>query len=108
MERGDVDNDAVSVEAFEVFRDTAMRDDLVFRTMLEPGDLQLLNNRLVLHGRTRFEDFPELERKRHMLRLWLKMPGWAPWPDDMYWHEKGYRLSESLAPYNNAIQGEQI
>jgi len=105
MERGGAD-DAVSVEAFEIFRDTAMRDDLVYRTMLEPGDLQFLNNRVALHGRTEFEDFPELERKRHMLRLWLKMPDWAPWPDDMYWHEKGYRLSDSIAPYNKSIQGE--
>jgi len=106
MDRGAGGNDAVSVEAFEVFRDTAMRDDLVFRTMLEPGDLQLLNNRVALHGRTEFEDYPELERKRHMLRLWLKMPDWAPWPDDMYWHEKGFRLSDTIAPYNKTIQGE--
>jgi hypothetical protein len=96
LERDDVENDATALEAFELFRETAMRDDLVFRTMLEPGDLQFLNNRVVLHGRTRFEDFPEMERKRHMLRVWLKMPDWEPWPDNMYWHEKGYRLSEDL------------
>ena len=99
-------NDAAALEAFELFKETAMREDLVFRTMLEPGDLQFLNNRVVLHGRTRFEDFPELERKRHMLRVWLKMPDWAPWPNNMYWHEKGYRLSESLAPNNQNTQGE--
>ena len=75
-------------------------------TLLEPGDLQFLNNRLVLHGRTSFEDYPELERKRHLLRVWLKMPDWAPWPDNMYWHEKGYRLSESVAPYKTTKQGE--
>ena len=103
---GDIENDAAELEAFELFKETAMRDDLVFRTMLEPGDLQFLNNRIVLHGRTRFEDFPELERKRHMLRVWLKMPDWAPWPDNMYWHEKGYRLSETLASQNQNKQGE--
>ena len=91
-----IEEEATALEAFEVFKETAMRDDLVFRTMLAPGDLQLLNNRVVLHGRTRFEDFPELQRKRHMLRVWLKMPDWVPWPDNMYWHEKGYRLSENL------------
>lgn len=106
MDRDDVDNDAAALEAFELFKETAMRDDLVFRTMLEPGDLQFLNNRVVLHGRTRFEDFQEIERKRHMLRVWLKMPDWAPWPDNMYWHEKGYRLSEDIAPRNDNIQGE--
>lgn len=107
MAEHDAEDDAAALEAFELFKVTAMRDDLVFRTMLEPGDLQFLNNRLVLHGRTRFEDFPELARKRHMLRVWLKMPDWAPWPDNMYWHEKGYRLSDSTAPGNNTIQGEQ-
>lgn len=100
-----VKNDPATLEAFELFKETAMRDDLVFRTMLEPGDLQFLNNRIVLHGRTRFEDFPELERKRHMLRVWLKMPDWVPWPDNMYWHEKGYRLSESIGPQNENTQG---
>ncbi|MBT5051138.1 MAG: hypothetical protein HOM58_21755 [Rhodospirillaceae bacterium] len=94
LDSGDKENDADTLEAFELFKETAMREDLVFRTMLEPGDLQFLNNRLVLHGRTRFEDFSELERKRHMLRVWLKMPDWAAWPDNMYWHEKGYRLSD--------------
>jgi hypothetical protein len=98
LESGDIEDDATALEAFEIFKETAMRDDLVFRTMLEPGDLQFLNNRVVLHGRMSFEDYPELERKRHMLRVWLKEPDWAPWPDDMYWHEKGYRLSETIAP----------
>lgn len=92
----DIKEDASALEAFDLFKKIAMRDNLVFRTMLEPGDLQFLNNRVVLHGRTRFEDFQELERKRHMLRIWLKMTDWVPWPDNMYWHEKGFRLSENL------------
>lgn len=100
-------NDAMALEAFELIKETAMRDDLVYRTMLAPGDLQFLNNRVVLHGRTRFEDYPEVERKRHMLRVWLKMPDWAPWPDNMYWHEKGYRLSEGYAPDHETRQGER-
>ena len=96
LDQDDVDIDAISLEAIEVFKETAMRDDLVYRTMLAPGDLQFLNNRRVLHGRTRFEDFSDMERKRLMLRVWLKMPGWEPGPDNMYWHEKGYRLSEAI------------
>jgi hypothetical protein len=38
---------------------------------LRPGDLQLLNNRVILHGRTAFADHPEPARRRHLLRLWL-------------------------------------
>jgi hypothetical protein len=26
---------------------------------------------LILHSRTEFEDYPEPERRRHMIRLWL-------------------------------------
>jgi hypothetical protein len=54
--------------------------------MLEPGDLQLLNNRAVLHGRTPFEDYEGLGRRRLMLRLWLAIPGWAPLPENMRLH----------------------
>lgn len=45
-----------------------------FSMMFEPGDIQLLNNHVTLHSRTEFEDFPEPERKRHLLRMWLSMP----------------------------------
>jgi hypothetical protein len=36
------------------------------------GDIQLINNASILHARTAYEDFPEPERKRHLLRLWLR------------------------------------
>jgi hypothetical protein len=38
---------------------------------LQQGDIQLINNYVVMHSRTEYEDWPEPERKRHMLRLWL-------------------------------------
>lgn len=39
---------------------------------LEPGDIQILNNFLVLHSRTAFEDAPG--HGRHLVRLWLDNP----------------------------------
>jgi TfdA family taurine catabolism dioxygenase TauD len=36
-----------------------------------PGDIQFLHNHTILHARTGYEDWPEAERKRHLLRLWL-------------------------------------
>jgi hypothetical protein len=39
-----------------------------------PGDIQLLNNFVTLHTRRAYEDWPEPERKRHLLRLWLHDP----------------------------------
>ena len=50
------------------------RPELRIDMMLEPGDIQLANNHLVLHSRTAFEDHEDLEKRRKLLRLWLKMP----------------------------------
>lgn len=48
-----------------------LRLDMEFR----PGDMQFLCNHWVLHSRTKYEDWPEPERRRHLLRLWLGCPG---------------------------------
>jgi alpha-ketoglutarate-dependent taurine dioxygenase len=37
-----------------------------------PGDVQLLNNAVILHSREAYTDFDEPHRKRHLLRLWLR------------------------------------
>ena len=36
--------------------------------------MQLLNNYVVIHSRTNFEDHDEPALKRHLLRLWLSIP----------------------------------
>jgi hypothetical protein len=36
-----------------------------------PGDVQFVCNHFLLHSRTSFDDYPELEKRRHLLRLWL-------------------------------------
>jgi len=65
---------AVEIEAFDTF-DRIMHDPrLRVDMMLEPGDLQLANNYAALHSRNDFEDHAEQEKRRKMLRLWLKMP----------------------------------
>ncbi|HEX4740669.1 MAG TPA: TauD/TfdA family dioxygenase [Caulobacteraceae bacterium] len=47
----------------------------------QPGDIQLVNNHVLFHDRTAFEDWPEPERRRHLLRLWLAPPGAQPLPE---------------------------
>lgn len=64
-----------AIAAFDAF---ANHPDVTVSMLLEPGDMQFLNNRTVLHGRAAFEDFPEKARRRHLLRLWLSAPGWPP------------------------------
>jgi hypothetical protein len=62
-------------EVLDYFDSVALREDLRFEFSMEPGDMQFANNYTVLHGRTEYEDYPEPERKRHLLRLWLEVPG---------------------------------
>jgi hypothetical protein len=52
-----------------------------FDMSFEAGDMQFLNNYVVLHSRGEYEDWPEPERKRHLLRLWLRTPGFAELPE---------------------------
>ncbi|CAN5600663.1 hypothetical protein BH10PSE6_BH10PSE6_07140 [soil metagenome] len=40
-----------------------------------PGQIQYVNNRATGHARTEFVDHPEPERKRHLVRLWLRDAG---------------------------------
>lgn len=57
--------------AMEFLNATAQREDIRLEMTLEPGDMQFCCNHTVLHSRTAYEEWPEPERKRHMLRLWL-------------------------------------
>jgi hypothetical protein len=60
---------AKRLEAFEKFRETAERVSV--RIDVQPGDINILHNHVVLHSRDAFEDWPEPERKRHLYRLWI-------------------------------------
>jgi len=68
------------IEAFDLFDELANDPKLHLLMELEPGDIQLVHNHTILHDRTAFEDFPEPERKRHLLRLWLAPPNARPLP----------------------------
>jgi Taurine catabolism dioxygenase TauD, TfdA family len=68
------------IEALDYFDALANDPRLHLRMRLEPGDMQFVYNHSLLHDRTGFVDWPEPERRRHMLRLWLAMPGDRPLP----------------------------
>ena len=74
QEQSGMELSKVEVEAFDLL-DSILRDENIrIDMMMEPGDIQFANNYSVLHSRTDFEDYEDPERKRHLLRLWLKMP----------------------------------
>ena len=59
------------IEALDLL--DALTDDpaLHFTMELRRGDMQFIHNHALLHDRTAFADWPEPERRRHLLRLWL-------------------------------------
>jgi len=67
-------------EALDLFDSLAEDPDINMQMGFQPGDMQWVHNHTMLHDRTAFEDWPEPERKRHLLRLWLAVPGARPLP----------------------------
>jgi hypothetical protein len=62
-------------EALDMIQALAGDPELKLDMTFMPGDIQFLHNHTILHARTGYEDWPEVERKRHLLRLWLSPPG---------------------------------
>jgi hypothetical protein len=60
-----------AVEHAALDRLDALAADLSLEMDFRPGDMQFIHNHQILHSRTDFEDWPEPERRRHLLRLWL-------------------------------------
>ena len=68
-------------EAMLRFESIAASDEMRLDMDFRPGDIQFLHNHQILHARTDYEDYPEPERKRHLLRLWLSTPNGRQLPD---------------------------
>ena len=68
------------VQALDRFDQLANNPELHFSMCLAPGDMQFVYNHALLHDRTAFQDWPEPQRRRHLLRLWLAVPGDRPLP----------------------------
>ncbi len=63
---------AAALEAFEAILNAP---GMAAHFHFEPGQMQLLDNRALGHKRTGFRDWPEEERKRLLIRLWLRDRG---------------------------------
>ena len=72
----DKEGAAAMAALLELFDDEALSADFD----LEPGQLQFADNRVTGHARTEFADFPEPERRRHLVRLWLRDHGRRAYP----------------------------
>jgi hypothetical protein len=65
-------------EILDFVEKTSTRPDVMLQFTLAPGEMYFLNNYTILHARTSFEDYEEEDRRRHLLRLWLEVPGMRP------------------------------
>ena len=55
-------------------------EELCFTMDMQPGDWQLLNNHVIYHGRTHYEDGDGADQDRLLLRLWLATTNSRPLP----------------------------
>jgi len=90
-------------EALDLLEEIMADSRWCFRMQLEQGDMQLVNNYVIVHSRTPFEDFEEPDRKRHLLRLWLAVPDSQPLPAD--WAE--YFIDTRPSSVRGGLRGSQ-
>lgn len=69
------------VEVMDLIDEILQEPGFPLQMAFEPGDIQLLHNHQILHSRNDFENWPEPERQRHLLRLWIAPPTGRPLPD---------------------------
>ena len=78
-------------ECMDLLDQILHRPTLMFTMWLNPGDLQFINNHVMLHSRTAFQDHKKLAQKRLLYRLWIATP-------------KSFRLPSSWAEYFGSIE----
>jgi len=71
----------LQIEALNLFDELCNSSNLNLSMMLQKGDMQFVYNHAMLHDRTAFTDWPEVENRRHLIRLWLSAPGDRPLPE---------------------------
>ena len=72
----DAEGEAALAALLDIFEDRALSVEFA----LEPGEIQFVHNRAVGHSRTAFLDHPEPERRRRLVRLWLRDRGRRAYP----------------------------
>ncbi len=70
--------DGLELEAVQCVSTLAESDEFSLRFVLKTGDVLFLNSHQTLHARDEYEDWPEADRKRLLLRLWLDLPRSEP------------------------------
>jgi hypothetical protein len=87
---------AAQKEALALYQ--SLSRELALAIEWQPGDVSFVLNHVSLHARTAYEDWPERERRRHLLRLWLDLRGARPVHADIAREMSGIRLRPGVEP----------
>ncbi len=76
---------AAQIAALDLLAEIA--EELCLHSPFVPGDIQLLNNHVIYHGRTGYTDDEASRQDRLLLRLWLAVPDSRALPEgfDLLW-----------------------
>ncbi len=74
-ELAEMEMDAALSDALDALVEVAADADLWVEMRMERGQLQYLNNRQVVHYRSAFVDYDEVDRKRRVVRVWYRQAG---------------------------------
>jgi hypothetical protein len=77
-EKMGVELTALEREALDAVNDKCLDGEFRLDMDFRRGDMQLLNNHIVVHSRQAFEDGTDPATKRRLLRLWLNVPNGRP------------------------------
>ena len=61
--------------ALEAIKSVCERTGIGKNLEFEIGQIQILNNRRIGHRRTAYVDWPEPNRRRHLVRIWIRDQG---------------------------------
>jgi len=74
------------IAALDLFDELANDDRFKYVKEIQQGDMQFMHNHVALHARKGYVDWPEENRKRHLLRVWLATPGARELPEEWIDH----------------------
>tara|TARA_B100000674_G_scaffold450148_1_gene419845 strand:- start:1747 stop:2820 length:1074 start_codon:yes stop_codon:yes gene_type:complete len=90
------------LEAMDLIDELAKSDAIRLDMDFQPGDIQIVNNLTTLHSRTGYEDWPDPEQRRHLLRLWFAVSDGWPLPSAYF---ERYDADEHGRPRGVTVPG---
>ena len=115
IEAGDVSERGLELEAVDAMDNWAGLPEFYLDMSFKEGDIQYLNNNLILHSRTDYTDGCELDQRRYLLRLWLVVPGWPEhafddhnWKDQEIWMKRRDHLGEASSAYFKKLEDMRV